>query len=249
MDDGLHVSRRNLIVSGGSAAGAALIAAGCGAKSSSSAATPTPTTATTGAQFPHPADPAAALSVLQQGNLRYQNGQIQLRDYSPVGDRIAESQKPFVAIVTCADSRIATPLVFDIREGNLFESRVAGNSLDTGTLGSTEYAVAKLGAKLVLVMGHSDCGAVKAALEAVNGTQFPPSKYGAIPEVVGAIVPAVKALPTSQRTLDKAIAANVVFQTKAFAAKNPIIKPAIDSGQIKVVGAVYDLASGKVNLL
>jgi carbonic anhydrase len=249
METGLHVSRRNLIVSAGSAAGAALIAAGCGSKSSSSAATPTPTTATTGAQFPHPADPAAALSVLQEGNLRYVNGQLQLRDYSPLGERIAESQKPFVAIVTCADSRVATPLVFDVREGNLFESRVAGNSLDTGTLGSTEYAIAKLGVKLVLVMGHSDCGAVKAALEALSGTQFPPSKYGAIPEVVGAIVPAVKALPPAQRTLDKAIAANVAYQVKQFEAKNPIIKPAIDGGQIKVVGAVYDIPSGKVNLL
>jgi carbonic anhydrase len=249
MEDGLHVSRRNLIVSAGSAAGAALIAAGCGSKSSSSAATPSPTTATTGAQFPHPADPAAALSVLQQGNLRYVNGQLQLRDYSPVGERIAESQKPFVAIVTCADSRVATPLVFDIREGNLFESRVAGNSLDTGTLGSTEYAIAKLGVKLVLVMGHSDCGAVKAALEAVNGHEFPASKYGAIAEVVGAIVPVVKALPPNQRTLDQAIAANASFQATAFAAKDPIIKAAVDGGKIKVVAAVYDIPSGKVNLL
>jgi carbonic anhydrase len=249
MEDRLHISRRNLMVSAGSAAGAALIAAGCGAKSSSQAATPSGTTPTTGAQFPHPADPAAALSLLQEGNLRYQNGQLQLRDYSPVGERIAESQKPFVAIVTCADSRIATPLVFDIREGNLFESRVAGNSLDTGTLGSTEYAVAKLGVKLVLVLGHSDCGAVKAALEAVSGTQFPPSKFGAIPDVVGAIVPAVKALPPDQRTLDKAIVANVALQVKLFGAKNPILKPAVDSGKIKVVGAVYDIATGKVNLV
>ena len=249
MEDRLNISRRNLIVSAGSAAGAALVAAGCGAKSSSQAATPSGTTPTTGAQFPHPADPAAALSVLQEGNVRYVNGQLTLRDYSPVGEKIAEAQQPFVAIVTCADSRIATSLIFDVREGNLFESRVAGNSLDVGSLGSTEYAVAKLGVKLVLVLGHSDCGAVKAALEAVSGTQFPPSKYGAIPEVVGAIVPAVKALPADQRTLDKAIAANVTYQVKQFSAKNPILKPAIDSGKIKVVGAVYDIASGKVNLV
>jgi carbonic anhydrase len=249
MKDGLHVSRRNLIVSAGSAAGAALIAAGCGSKSKSSATAATPTTSTTGAQFPHPADADAALAVLQEGNVRYLNGQLQLRDYSPVGDRIAESQKPFVAIVTCADSRVAPPLVFDIREGNLFESRVAGNSLDVGTLGSTEYAVAILGAKLILVLGHTDCGAVKTALEAVSGTKFPPSKYGAIPEVVGAIVPAVKSLPADQRTLENAIVANTKLQAKEFASKNPIIKPAIDSGKIKVVPAVYDIGSGKVKLV
>jgi carbonic anhydrase len=205
-------------------------------------------TATTGAQLPHPADPAAALALLREGNARYRNDQLQLRDYSPVGERIAEAQMPFAAIVTCADSRISTSLIFDIGHGNLFESRVAGNSLDVGTLGSTEYAVAKLGVKLILVLGHSDCGAVKAALDAVKGTQFPPSKYGAIPEVVGAIVPTVKALPANERTLERAVAANAEAQAKAFAGQNPIIKPAVDSGKVRVVSAVYDIASGQVSL-
>jgi carbonic anhydrase len=247
MEDGLNISRRGLLAGAGTAAGVVLVGAGCGSSSKSSAAA-TPSS-TTRAQSPHPADPAAALAVLQAGNVRYVNGELQLRDYSPVGERAAEAQAPFAAIVTCADSRLAPPLVFDVGEGNLFESRVAGNSLDSGTLGSTEYAVAKLGVKLVLVMGHSDCGAVKAALEAVKGTKFPPSKYGAIPEVVGAIVPAIEALPASDRTLDKSIAANASFQAKAFAAKNPIIKPAIDSGKIRVVASVFDIATGKVKLL
>ena len=247
MEDGLHVSRRGLIATAGTAAGAALLT-GCGSSSSSASSGATATTGQ-GTQFPHPADPDAALAVLKEGNLRYQHGQLQLRDYSPVGERIAETQKPFVAIVTCADSRISTTLAFDIREGNLFESRVAGNSLDVGTLGSTEYAVKKLGAKLVLVMGHSDCGAVKTALQAVQGHEFPASTYGAIPEFVGAVVPAIKALPPDQRTLEKATAANAVYQAKLFAAKNPIIKPAVASGKIKVVPAVYDIPTGAVKLV
>ena len=98
------------------------------------------------------------------GNERYRSGQVELRDYSPVGERIASAQKPFAAIIACADSRISPALIFDITHGNLFVSPVAGNSIDVGTLGSTEYAVAVLGVKLVMVLGHSDCGAVKATL-------------------------------------------------------------------------------------
>src|SRR5437763_10698786 len=112
MEDRFHISRRSLMAGAGTATGAALLTA-CGSSAKSSQ--PATPTSTTGAQFPHPADPAAALSVLQEGNARFANGELQLRDYSPAGERIAESHKPFVAIVTCADARVATPLAFDIR--------------------------------------------------------------------------------------------------------------------------------------
>src|SRR5437016_4136505 len=82
-----------------------------------------------------------------------------------LGDRIAETQKPLAAIVTCADSRISPSVIFDLGLGNVFVSRVAGNSIDVGSLGSTEYAVAVLGVHLVMVLGHSNCGAVRGALE------------------------------------------------------------------------------------
>ena len=77
------------------------------------------------------------MRLLQAGNKRYRKEKLQLRDYSPVGERVASEQKPFAAIVTCADSRISPELVFDVERGNLFVSRIAGNSIDTGTLGSS----------------------------------------------------------------------------------------------------------------
>lgn len=246
MHEHSNVSRRSFLAGAGVATGTAAIVAGCGSSSSSStSSSQTPPRI----QFPHPSSPAAALDVLRAGNQRYVAGQLELRDFSPVGDRIAEVQKPFAAIITCADSRISPTLVFDVAEGNLFVSRVAGNSIDVGTLGSTEYAVAKLGVKLILVLGHSDCGAVKAALGVVDGSaHFPADHYGSIGAVVDAIVPAVKSLPAAQRTLNPAITANAQAQAKAIAAKGPVIAPAVAAGKVKVVSSVYDIATGKVPL-
>jgi carbonic anhydrase len=216
MDERPDLSRRRFVAGIGAAAGASVLAAGCGSSRSS---TPSGNGATR-AQVPHPATPGAALDILRAGNERYRAGQLELRDFSPVGERIASSQKPFAAIITCADSRISPTLIFDVAEGNLFVSRVAGNSVDVGTLGSTEYAVAKLGVKLILILGHSNCGAVKTALGVADGSaHFPADKYGAIGAVVDAIVPTVKALPQAERTLERATTANAAAQADAITAK------------------------------
>jgi carbonic anhydrase len=225
----------------GVAAGGAALGSGCGAEAKKDER---------GRQAPHPATPAAALALLEAGNERYRRGKLELRDYSPVGERVASAQKPFAAIITCADSRVSSTLIFDIEHGNLFASRVAGNTVDIGTLGSTEYAVAVLGVKLIMVLGHSDCGAVKAALGVAKGTSsYPAAKYGAIGPVVDAIVPAIKSLPPGQRTLERTTDANASAQAKALAAKGPIIKPAVDAGKLRVVAAVYNIADGKVSLV
>jgi carbonic anhydrase len=203
-----------------------------------------------GGRFPHPKTPQEALAVLMQGNRRYQRGKLQLRDYSVPGEDIATKQTPFAAIITCADSRLSPPLVFDVHHGNLFVSRVAGNSVDVGTLGSTEYAVKVLGVKLVMVLGHSDCGAVMYAITVANGTaSYPPDRYGAIGDVINAIVPPIQALPPAQRTVDHSIVVTATTQAADLAARTPIIKPAIDAGQIKVVAAVYNIRDGKVSLV
>jgi carbonic anhydrase len=203
-----------------------------------------------GPRFPHPKNPQQALAVLAQGNRRYQRGKLQLRDYSVLGEDIADKQTPFAAIITCGDSRLSPPLVFDVHHGNLFVSRVAGNSIDVGTLGSTEYAVAVLKVKLVMVLGHSDCGAVKSAIQVANGTAtYPPDRYGAIGEVINAIVPAIQALPPPKRTVDHSIVVTATTQAADLATRTPIIKPAIDARQIKVVAAVYDIRTGRVTLV
>lgn len=206
--------------------------------------------AATGGKAPHPKTPAEALRILQAGNKRYRQGKLSLRDYSPVGEKRAAEQKPFAAIITCADSRISPELVFDIERGNIFVSRIAGNSIDSGTLGSTEYGVAVLGVKLVMILGHSDCGAIKAAIGAVTeGKTYPSSKYGAIGEVVDLLTPTVKSLPADERTLGRCVPANAIAQAQDLAGRGPIIAPAIQSGSIEVVAGVYNIANGAVSIV
>lgn len=202
-----------------------------------------------GGQVPHPKSPAEALKLLQAGNRRYRQEKLQLRDYSPVGERRAAEQKPFAAIITCADSRISPELVFDVERGNLFCSRIAGNSIDQGTLGSTEYAVAVLGVQVVMILGHSDCGAIKAAIGSVTeGTTYPASKFGAIGDFVDLLTPVVKSLPADERTLTRCVPANAIAQAQHLSHRGPIIAPAVNSGQIKIVAGVYNIANGFVNV-
>jgi carbonic anhydrase len=206
--------------------------------------------ASTGGKAPHPKTPAEALRILQAGNKRYRQGKLSLRDYSPVGEKRASEQKPFAAIITCADSRISPELVFDVERGNIFVSRIAGNSVDNGTLGSTEYAVAVLGVKIVVILGHSDCGAIKAAIGAVTeGKTYPSSKYGAIGGVVDLLTPTVKSLPADQRTLARCVPANAIAQAQDLARRGPIVAPAIQSGSIEVVAGVYNIANGAVSIV
>ncbi len=240
MDRDSFLSRRRFLGALGGAAGvAALGGVGAGAA-----------VAAQGGRAPHPKTPTEALRILQAGNKRYRQEKLQLRDYSPVGERRASEQKPFAAIITCADSRISPELVFDVERGNLFVSRIAGNSIDSGTLGSTEYAIAVLGVKLVMVLGHSDCGAVKSAIAAVTeGKSYPPAKYGAIGEVISLLVPTVKSLPADERTLGRCVPANAIAQAQKLSRSGPIVDPAVEAGSVQVVAGVYNIANGAVSVV
>jgi carbonic anhydrase len=231
------LTRRGLVVKAGAAA---IVASQLGASEALAAPKPPP----------RPRTPDEALRALMAGNRRYVRGRIQSVDYNRLGERIAQTQTPVAAIITCADSRISPSVIFDVGLGNVFVSRVAGNSMDPGTLGSTEYAVAVLGVHVVMVLGHSNCGAVQAAIDVVNGKKsFPQAKFGAIGEVVGAVVGPVRALPRARRTLPRATAANARAQARRVANRRPIIKPAVDSGDLRVVAAVYDIRTGRVGLV
>jgi carbonic anhydrase len=241
MDQDPFLSRRRFIGGAGAVVGAAALG-GVGAAEA--------VAGTTGGKAPHPKTPAEALRILQAGNKRYRQGKLSLRDYSPVGEKRASEQKPFAAIITCADSRISPELVFDVERGNIFVSRIAGNSVDSGTLGSTEYAVAVLGVKIVVVLGHSDCGAIKAAIGAVTeGKTYPSSKYGAIGDFVDLLVPTVKSLPANQRTLGRCVPANAIAQAQDLAGRGPIVAPAVAAGSIEVVAGVYNIANGAVSIV
>jgi len=197
----------------------------------------------------HPRTPDEALRALAAGNERHLSAERRLPSHSPLGGH-AEGQRPFAAIIACADSRVSPALIFDLDRGNLFVSRIAGNGIEPGTLGSTEYAVAELGVNLVMVLGHSDCGAVKAAIEVASGTRtFPAGEYGSIGAVVEGIVPSVESVQPEQRTVSACVEANARAQAKRLAAADPIIRPAVEAGGLRVVAAICDVESGSVTLL
>jgi len=204
------------------------------------------------AASPSPGGPSAdaVLRQLLDGNQRFVKGETTSPRRAPGDFRpLAEGQRPGAVIVGCADSRVPPELLFDQGVGDLFIVRVAGNVVSgAGALvkGSIEYGVAELGVSLIMVLGHSDCGAVKAAIKHMDDRDALP---GAIGELVSRIRPAVaraKGMPGDR--LDNAIRANVAIGVETLRALQPIVAPAVKRGQVKVVGAVYDLRTGGVTL-
>ena len=185
-------------------------------------------------------------SVLIEGNKRFVNGQLVHPGRKPEDfAALAEGQAPLAAIVGCADSRVAPELIFDQGVGDLFVVRVAGNIVSGAgptVKGSIEFAVAVLGVRLILVLGHSQCGAVKAAIEHIDANDALP---GSIGELIDPIRPAVKAVmghPGDKLT--NVIKANVEQGVKRLEGLDPILSKFVKSGELKVVGATYRNARG-----
>lgn len=185
-----------------------------------------------------------ALAELLAGNQRYMAGR--LTHPHQVAERRVETacgQNPFATILTCSDSRVPPEIIFDCGLGDLFVVRVAGNVLDDVVLGSIEYAAEHLGVGLVLVLGHSRCGAVTAA---VQGTH----PRGHIGSLTDRLRPAVqRAAAAGQDTLDAAITANIELTVAELRAAEPILAQQIADGRLQIVGAHYDLKTGLVELL
>ncbi|MGH2597817.1 MAG: carbonic anhydrase, partial [Dehalococcoidia bacterium] len=158
----------------------------------------------------------------------------------------AMGQRPFAAIVACADSRVPPEVVFDQGLGDLFDCRVAGNFVDLGIAGGIEFAVGVLGVSAVLVLGHEECGAVKAAIEAVTtGEEFSPN----LDVIVDNVRPAVeRALGQPGNLLNNAIQENVRIGVQRLTGE-PDIAPFVESGAILIAGGEYNLASGLVELI
>ncbi|MGH7332569.1 MAG: carbonic anhydrase [Candidatus Rokuibacteriota bacterium] len=163
---------------------------------------------------------------------------------------VAEGQNPIAVILSCADSRVPPELLFDMGVGDLFVIRVAGNVVGGAgpvVKGSVEYAVAELGVPLIMVLGHSGCGAVKAALTHIGAKDALP---GAIHELVELVKPAVaRAKGEPGDPLDNAIRANVKLGVERLKKLKPILAPRVAQGRLKVVGGVYHLRAGTVSLL
>lgn len=196
-------------------------------------------------------DADAVLRRLLEGNERFVKGELVHPGRKPEDFRpLAEGQYPIAVVLGCADSRVAPEVLFDQGVGDLFVVRIAGNYVSgagSSVKGSIEYGVAELGAPLVMIMGHSQCGAVKAAIKHLHDHDALP---GAINDLVSNIKPAVVAVEGKPgNLLDNAIRANVQMGVERLNALEPILAPRVKKGNIKVVGAVYDLFSGKVTLL
>src|SRR6266487_2712685 len=216
--------------------------------------------------------PAEALSRLKEGNARFTAGNPQHPHESaderkrmatdsyenagalPLGmtseqaakrrAELANSQHPFAIILSCSDSRVPPEIVFDEGLGDLFIVRVAGNVLNDEGLGSIEYAVDILGARLIVVLGHQSCGAVDAAMKTVAAKGKAP---GHIQSLVTAIKPVVDSTPKGD--LDTMIKANVKHVVDTLRSSTPILKAKVESGNVQVMGGYYTLDTGAVTFL
>ena len=191
--------------------------------------------------------PDAALELLIEGNARYVGATPRERDFSAGRASRAEGQAPFAGILGCADSRVTPELAFDQGPGDLFVVRIAGNFVTDEGLASLEFGVTVLGITLLVVLGHTGCGAVDATMAALEGgTVFP----GHIADLVRAMQPGIE--PVLDRPGDRAtnaVQANVLHNVERLRRAQPILADLADRGAVRVVGGVYDLATGKVGLL
>ena len=191
--------------------------------------------------------PDAALDRLMKGNGRYVAGVSKRHDFTHEREALSTGQNPFAAVLSCADSRIAPELCFDTARGDLFVCRIAGNFASEEMVASLEYAVAVLKTPLIMVLGHQACGAVDATIKSVkDGSTLP----GHLPSLVTALKPAVDAVQgQSGDMLANAIRRNVALNVEKLKSATPILSAASADNKIRVVGGIYELKNGKVELV
>ncbi len=195
--------------------------------------------------------PDDLLKMMMEGNQRFVEGKLEHPGRTPKDfQALAAGQAPPVGIVACADSRVPPEIVFDQGVGDLFVVRVAGNIVSgAGPLvkGSIEFGVGVLGVRLLMVLGHTECGAVKAAIEHIEGNDNLPGSIGELIDPIRPVVRAMKGQPGDK--LANVTKANVLAGVKRLETLDPILAGKVKSGDLKVVGGIYDLATGKVNLV
>ena len=191
--------------------------------------------------------PAASLERLKRGNARYVEGVSLRHDFKHEREALAGGQNPYAAVLSCADSRIAPEYAFDSSRGDLFVCRVAGNFANGESVASLEYAVAELGTPLILVLGHDACGAVSATIKSLKDNTTLP---GHLPSLVQGIAPAVKAVSEQAGdTLANAIRQNVIDNVGKLSTATPILSAAVEQNKLKVVGGIYRLKDGTVEMV
>jgi len=190
--------------------------------------------------------PDQAIERLMAGNQRYISGAINDRVFASTRAALARGQNPYACILSCADSRVSPELCFDEERGDLFVTRVAGNYLTNDILASLEYGVAVLHTPLIMVLGHTHCGAVGAAVNSFEKrAEFP----GHIQTIITALLPAVRAAAGNANTetlTEASTTENIRQNVRRLKESNPIISSAVLDERIKVIGGIYDLETGRV---
>jgi carbonic anhydrase len=197
---------------------------------------------------PNAIAPAEALKRLMDGNARYVANAPNERDFSSGRAARVQGQYPFAQILSCSDSRVSPELAFDQGPGDLFVMRVAGNVVSADLLASIEYGAQFLGVPLIMVLGHSGCGAVDAAIKVLKTKAVLP---GHLPQLIASIKPAVVVAGKTQsgNLLDNAVAENVRRQVSRLKNSPPVVQKSYAGKKIDIVGGVYDLATGKVTIV
>jgi carbonic anhydrase len=243
----IDIDRRNFMKK----AGGSLIAAAAGSSLALSAlkAHAAQAAVTQNKQTQAATTPQRALQMLKDGNTRFVQGKILQRNLMQQVKATGSGQFPFAAIVGCIDSRASNELIFDQGIGDIFSARIAGNFVNDDILGSLEFACAAAGARLILVLGHTECGAVKGACDDVV--------LGNLTQTLANIKPAVAAVSgyDSDRTsgnnafVQAVTDKNVVLTVERIRERSPILRDMADKGQIGLAGAMYDVHNGKVTFM
>ncbi len=192
--------------------------------------------------------PQMAIDYLQEGNQRFQNNLKANRNLLEQVNDTSDGQFPFATILSCIDSRVSAELVFDQGLGDIFSVRIAGNFVNEDILGSMEFACKLAGTKLIVVLGHTSCGAIKGACD--------DAKMGNLTKLIEKITPAVKAVTEPQDVskrnsqnsefVDNVSKKNVHLTIDRIHAESPILTEMEANGEIKIIGAMYDINSGEV---
>jgi carbonic anhydrase len=193
--------------------------------------------------------PDDALKLLKEGNERFVDGEMVDRDFRAQVSATASGQYPHSVVLSCIDSRVPPEIVFDQGLGDIFAPRVAGNFVDEELLGSMEFAAAVAGSKVIVVLGHTECGAVKGACDDV--------KLGNLTQTLANIRPAVEAvsgIPGERNSKNKAFVDAVAHENVRQTVQNilersTVLSELVERGRLKVVGAMYDVATGEVSFL
>jgi carbonic anhydrase len=189
--------------------------------------------------------PRQALAVLKSGNARFVAGRTIHRNRPASVRATAGGQSPFGAIVSCMDSRVPVELVFDLTVGDVFSIRVAGNVVNPDILGSLEFAAKVAGAKLIVVLGHTGCGAVQGAIDGI--------RLGNLTKTLAKIAPAISAAGPGEsgdrRYASRVAEANVRHAMSEIPRGSPTLARLLDDGAVRLVGGIYDVETGRARLL